>query len=828
MIKKLLYSFISLAMLIGMFGVMGQGAVQSAQAQDKIIGTATDLESAAALVPLSSIDSVKGDLTGYTRNTTDPTDCDAGLQTSWWRFTFSAPPGEAAPRYASVMLYPEFDAVMVFARSTGPLDGDHVVIDCMQVQKDTLGMLTVPITAGQEYKLMLAVKQGYPYAGEPLEVAVTPHRNPDPVVVKNAAPSNVAPRWATPEGLTDFNDSTIPLIRPGYSTAIPFDGVGGSPDWSFFDFDDCAGPVNHMTWTESIGGINYVLFDTVTRPAAVLLDPVNDATTRVQTATDGGVYGYNLRLVPSDWQTADVELPISYALGADVAGCQGVAPDGVCFFRTQPGTYDALLYNPLGILPPVGTTFFNLAITDKLMTSTVLPIETLDFRATSLPQATIEMDLADAVVGTSIVVRSSDALGDYNYLLQDGDRMVVNANAAKMIEIRINQNNWLYALDPVFTDKDKAVSETFAAGDEVIIKLDSGSRNNLGIPILPYRFNATIDISEDLTQVTTTDFVDAVGNTLIAVAAPDDTLLPGDANPRCAVTQRDEIVPNTWVAYGFGLDVLASEFTWDNTPITITAPEIGRYFAQRSLLTGPNVRAGGPAFANPYGPFSSGAVWSAEDQEALSPTDVGETHWSWSWVMAMYEAGLTTGLEPGVYGPDVVMQRSEMAVFLSRLLQAYGVVPAGTAAAFDDVDATYWAVAEIEHLREEGITDGCGDNNFCPNDEVTRAEMAKFLELTFRIIEVNNPGSFPHWDQNQNVFNPGMTFVDVPMDHWANIWIEELFWDGLTLGCRRDQINLWFCPEDSVTRGQMAKFIMSAHQTDAVTQAFWPVLAPEK
>jgi hypothetical protein len=41
------------------------------------------------------------------------------------------------------------------------------------------------------------------------------------------------------------------------------------------------------------------------------------------------------------------------------------------------------------------------------------------------------------------------------------------------------------------------------------------------------------------------------------------------------------------------------------------------------------------------------------------------------------------------------------------------------------------AVAWIEQLAAEGITSGCGGGTYCPEDSVTRAQMAVFLVLAF-------------------------------------------------------------------------------------------------
>jgi hypothetical protein len=52
---------------------------------------------------------------------------------------------------------------------------------------------------------------------------------------------------------------------------------------------------------------------------------------------------------------------------------------------------------------------------------------------------------------------------------------------------------------------------------------------------------------------------------------------------------------------------------------------------------------------------------------------------------------------------------------------------------FDDVPMGYWAAAWIEALASEGITAGCGGGNYCPDAPVSRAQMAVFLDRTFRL-----------------------------------------------------------------------------------------------
>jgi hypothetical protein len=62
-----------------------------------------------------------------------------------------------------------------------------------------------------------------------------------------------------------------------------------------------------------------------------------------------------------------------------------------------------------------------------------------------------------------------------------------------------------------------------------------------------------------------------------------------------------------------------------------------------------------------------------------------------------------------------------------RLEWSRQISPAPATATFDDVPPPYWAFTHIEALADSSITSGCGGGNFCPDDTVTRAEMAVFL-----------------------------------------------------------------------------------------------------
>jgi len=177
--------------------------------------------------------------------------------------------------------------------------------------------------------------------------------------------------------------------------------------------------------------------------------------------------------------------------------------------------------------------------------------------------------------------------------------------------------------------------------------------------------------------------------------------------------------------------------------------------------------------------------------------DVPATHWAYSWIDRLFNAGITTGCSttPRMYCPEDSVTRAQMAVFLERGVHGSTYQPpdVGASTGFNDVSTSYWAAAWIKQLAADGITSGCGGGNYCPEELVTRAQMAVFL-LRARHGAVYTPPAV----------GSSTGFNDVSISYWAAAWIKQLAADGITTGCGGGN----YCPEDPVTRAQMAVFLV--------------------
>ena len=172
--------------------------------------------------------------------------------------------------------------------------------------------------------------------------------------------------------------------------------------------------------------------------------------------------------------------------------------------------------------------------------------------------------------------------------------------------------------------------------------------------------------------------------------------------------------------------------------------------------------------------------------------DIAPGHWAESFITALYNSGITAGCGNGNYCPDDPVTRGQMAIFM---LASMGETAADVCTGmFTDVLSYPIGLniicRFIETFAALGITGGCGGGRFCPDAPVTRGQMAVFVEAAL----------------GNSVNACSGRFNDVPAGSPFCGFIERLANDGITGGCTASS----FCPDDPVTRAQMAVFLVAA------------------
>ena len=168
---------------------------------------------------------------------------------------------------------------------------------------------------------------------------------------------------------------------------------------------------------------------------------------------------------------------------------------------------------------------------------------------------------------------------------------------------------------------------------------------------------------------------------------------------------------------------------------------------------------------------------ASNDLTDIELTDIEGTFYEDA-VAGLTDEGIILGCEPDLFCPDDAVTRAQAA---SLLVRAFDVEPADEQP-FDDVDGTTHEDA-INALAASGITRGCDEDAFCPDEPVSRGQAASLLD---RALDLP-PTEGPFFDDVGETHEPAV-------DRLANI--------GITAGCSASLVS--FCPNDDIKRSEFA------------------------
>jgi hypothetical protein len=172
----------------------------------------------------------------------------------------------------------------------------------------------------------------------------------------------------------------------------------------------------------------------------------------------------------------------------------------------------------------------------------------------------------------------------------------------------------------------------------------------------------------------------------------------------------------------------------------------------------------------------------------VPPVDPEETRFEHE-ISLLFDTGITRGCgEDRRFCPNDLVTRAEMAAFIARSLRYLGIDPIGPSAdRFPDDDDSIHET-DINLLAGAGIIRGHDDGRFRPDDPTTRAQAASLLVRAFGLAP-----SRTDWFSD-----------DADSIHQADI--NSLAAAGVTRGCGEDR----FCPGQALTRGEVAALLARA------------------
>ena len=169
---------------------------------------------------------------------------------------------------------------------------------------------------------------------------------------------------------------------------------------------------------------------------------------------------------------------------------------------------------------------------------------------------------------------------------------------------------------------------------------------------------------------------------------------------------------------------------------------------------------------------------------------------NWSWklpngsVVAASEAAWSP-IKPGTYSATLTVVDNDGLTDSAAVEFSASLRPGGT---FVD-DQGHFAEGATEAIAVEGITNGCNppaNTRYCPEDYVTRGQMAVFLARAFGVV--GGAGDNLFIDDDGSVFESA---------------IDKIAAAGISRGCN-PPTNDRYCPDSPVKRGEMAVFLTRA------------------
>ena len=176
--------------------------------------------------------------------------------------------------------------------------------------------------------------------------------------------------------------------------------------------------------------------------------------------------------------------------------------------------------------------------------------------------------------------------------------------------------------------------------------------------------------------------------------------------------------------------------------------------------------------------------------------------------------GVTTGVSATTYEPAGTGTRETMALFLTRLADVSGItLGSGADQGFTDLPTSAASVTAINQIKQLGITVGKTATTFAPDDNVTREEMAMFIERLATATTAGPGGTSS--DTAASVATTYINYVTTATYSFTDIDAGDVTYEG-----HNSIVELWhmgitdlthyatsYRPAADITRAEMATFM---------------------
>lgn len=247
-----------------------------------------------------------------------------------------------------------------------------------------------------------------------------------------------------------------------------------------------------------------------------------------------------------------------------------------------------------------------------------------------------------------------------------------------------------------------------------------------------------------------------------------------------------------------GLISVSDKFAEEGETITITVEPDNGYQLDKLIVTDKdgneikliNKGDGKFTFKMPDSKVGVEVNFKLIDTETKSENpffDVCENDYFYDSVLWAVEKGITSGMTPDYFAPDVACTRAQMLTFLWRVNGS--PVMQSVVNPFIDVSADAYYYDAVLWAVEQGITSGTSATEFSPDAIVTRGQTVTFL-----------------WRANGAPMVDGSLFADVSEDAYYADAVAWAVAEKITAGTSKDN----FSPDANCTRAQTVSFLYRA------------------
>ncbi len=186
-------------------------------------------------------------------------------------------------------------------------------------------------------------------------------------------------------------------------------------------------------------------------------------------------------------------------------------------------------------------------------------------------------------------------------------------------------------------------------------------------------------------------------------------------------------------------------------------------------------------------------TWATIANKKISKEVVNSTYWAYEYIEFVKKEEIMIGEGANVFGEENALTRAELATIISRIIEKNNITIEKnemSETSFSDI-SNHWAKEEIQKLQKMQILVGYENNEFRPDNKVSRAEVATIVARLLENIDI---------DSNNITYTE---FSDISENYWAYKNIIQLAEYGILNGYENGR----FYPENTITRAEMAKII---------------------